>query len=263
MFALPALSCASGQGDCHPETWSGTCKLIEVTKIRQSELPLPNVTLQAVYRPIQGPDMPLTVPADQPKEFTALDRYEDALRAHLEQNKAPRCYVNPPPPGQCHPGPLVVEVPTFDAEHATATAAPSGPKGCAQIEAASSQDRITQAKTSQGVIQQRFQFAEQSSDLQPDAAAALDAIAARLKQAPNWQCVGVVGAWIRGENVALAFARARAVREQLVVRGIEPERLIALTVDPPSLNASTAAEPPDPNDRRVTLSVLLDLPSAQ
>lgn len=206
--------------------------------------------------------MPLVVPADQPREFTALDRYEDALRAHLESNKTPHCYVNPPPPGQCQHGPLVVEVPPFDAEHATASPENTGPKGCAQIEATSSQDRVTQAKTSQAVIGERFQFGEQASELPADARAALDALAARLKQTPNWQCVGVVGAWIRGESVAIAFARARAVREQLIARGVEPERLLALTVDPPTLNASTAAEPPDPTDRRVTLSVLLDLPVA-
>jgi outer membrane protein OmpA-like peptidoglycan-associated protein len=259
-FAM--FGCASGQGDCRPETWSGTCQLVQVTKTRQSEFPLPNVTLQAVYRPQPGSNGPTLMPPDQAKEFTALDRYEDALHAHIEAHKAVRCYINPPPAGQCVPGPLIVEVPDFDATHADATPSNTGPKGCAQIEATSTQDRITQAKASQAVINERFQFGEQSTDLLPDATTNLDALAARLKQTPNWQCVGVVGAWIRGESVAIAFARARAVRDQLVQRGVEPERLLALTVDPPVLNASTAAEPPNPNDRRVTLSVLLDLPPA-
>lgn len=261
-LSLMAFGCAGGQGDCHTETWSGTCQLVSVTKTRQSEFPLPNLTLQAVYRPQPGGNGPTLMPPDQPKDFTVLDRYEDSLRAHLESHKAARCYVNPPPPGQCVPGQLVVEVPEFDAEHANAAPVSQGPKGCAQIESTSSQDRITQAKTSQTVINERFVFAEQSSDLPSDAPAQLDALAARLKQSPNLQCVGVVGAWIRGENVALAFARARAVRDQLVARGIEAERLLALTVDPPTLNASSAAEPPNPNDRKVTLSVLLDLPAA-
>lgn len=258
-----AFGCASGQGDCHAETWSGTCQLVSVTKTRQSELPLPNLTLQAVYRPQPGGNGPTLMPPDQPKDFTVLDRYEDALRAHIDSHKAARCYVNPPPPGQCVPGQLVIDVPEFDAAHADVTPENQGPKGCAQIEATSSQDRVTQAKTSQTIINERFQFGEQSSDLPPDAASALDALAARLKQSPNLQCVGVVGAWIRGESVAVAFARARAVRDQLVSRGVEPERLIALTVDPPTLSASTAAEPPNPNDRKVTLSVLLDLPPAR
>lgn len=258
-----AVGCASGQGECRAETWSGTCQLVSVTKTRQSELPLPNVTLQALYRPQPGDSGPTLMPPDQAKDFTVLDRYEDALRTHLDGHKAPRCFVNPPPPGQCVPGQLVVEVPEFDAEHASVAPDNSRPKGCAQIESTSSQDRITQAKTSETIIRERFQFGEQSSELASDAATALDALAARLKQSPNLQCVGVVGAWIRGENVALAFARARAVREQLVARGVEPERLLALTVDPPTLSASTAAEPPNPNDRKVTLSVLLDLPAAR
>jgi len=253
-------SCASGQSECHAEAWSGTCQLVQVSKVRQSEFPLPNVTLEAIYRAQPGAKGDTLLPPEQRKEFAALDRYEDALRAHLEANKSPRCYVNPPPPGQCQPGALIVEVPAFDATQATATQANPGPKGCAQIEATSAQDRVTQAKVSQTIIDERFEFAELASELRPEASATLDALAARLKQAPNLQCVGVVGAWIRGESVALAFARSRAVRDQLVARGVEPERLLALTVDPPTLSASSAAEPPNPKDRRVTLSVLLDLP---
>ncbi|MFZ5891691.1 MAG: hypothetical protein ACOY0T_11610 [Myxococcota bacterium] len=256
--ALATIGCASGQTECHPETWSGTCQLVQVTKIRQSEFPLPNVTLEAIYRPQPGAQGPMLVPADQRQEFSALDRYEDALRAHLETHKSPRCYINPPPPGKCQPGPLVVEVPAFDSTQATATPTNTGPKGCAQIEATSSQDRVTQAKTSQAVITERFEFGEQASDLSPDATAALDTLAQRLKQTTSWQCVGVVGAWIRGESVAVAFARARAVRDQLIARGVEPERLLALTVDPPTMSATSGAEPPNPKDRRVTFSVLLD-----
>ncbi|MGC4090907.1 MAG: cytochrome P450 [Polyangiaceae bacterium] len=256
-----SVSCASGQSGCHGEKWSGSCQLIQVTKVRQSEFPLPSVTLEAIYRPQPGAEGPTLVPADQRQEFATLSRYEDALRAHLESNKTVRCYINPPPPGQCQPGPLNVEVPAFDAEHATATPGPAGPKGCAQIDATGSQDRVRQAKTSQAQISERFEFADQASELAAADAAALDAIAARLKQAPNLQCVGVVGAWIRGESVAIAFARARAVRDQLVARGIEAERLLALTVDPPVQNAGSGAEPPNPKDRRVTLSVLLESPA--
>jgi len=258
--ALCVTACANGQSECHTETWSGTCQLVQVNKIRQSEFPLPSVTLEAIYRAQPNAKGDTLLPPEQRKEFAALDRYEDALRAHLEANKSPHCYVNPPPPGQCQPGALMVEVPAFDATHATATEANTGPKGCAQIEATSTQDRVTQAKVSQTVITERFEFAELDSELRPDASASLDAVAARLKQAPNLQCVGVIGAWIRGESVAVAFARSRAVRDQLVARGVEPERLLALTVDPPTLSASSAAEPPNPRDRRVTLSVLLDLP---
>jgi outer membrane protein OmpA-like peptidoglycan-associated protein len=253
-------SCASAQSECHPETWSGTCQLVQVTKTRQSEFPLPSVTLEAIYRPQAEASGERLLPGEQRKEFVALDRYEDALRAHIEANKTPRCYVNPPPPGQCQPGALIVEVAEFDATRATANQTNGGPKGCAQIEATSSQDRVAQAKVSQTVISERFEFSELSAALRPEDSATLDALAARLKQAPNLQCVGVVGAWVRGENVALAFARSRAVREQLVQRGVEPERLLALTVDPPALSAASAGEPQNPKDRRVSLSVLLDLP---
>lgn len=261
--AIAALSCAGGQTECHPETWAGTCHLIRVQKVREAEFPLPSVTLEAVYRPQPDANGQSLLPPDLRREFTALDRYEDALRTHLDAYQTPRCYINPPPPGQCQPGPMQVEVPEFDGSKADVAPANRGPKGCAQIEATSSQDKVTQAKSSTTVIAERFEFGEGVADVTPDANAPLETLAQRLKQSPNLECVGVVGAWVRGENVAVAFARARAIREQLISRGVEPERLLALTVDPPALGPSGTPEPPNPKDRRVTLSVLLDVPAAK
>jgi outer membrane protein OmpA-like peptidoglycan-associated protein len=259
MFGLTLSGCASGQSECHPTTWSGTCQLIQVAKVRESEFPLPNVVLEGVYRPLPPPGGPPLVPADARREFTALTKYEDALRAHIEGNPKVRCYLNPPSPGQCTPGPMMVEVAEFDAAHAQVTEPDAGPKGCAQIEATSAQDKITQNRGTARVIEQRFEFTENSAELGADADAQLDAAATLLKQAPAVQCVGVVGAWLRGESTALAFARARAVREQLISRGVAGERLIALTVDPPMVGSSGVPEAPNPHDRRVTLSVLLEL----
>jgi outer membrane protein OmpA-like peptidoglycan-associated protein len=253
-----AAGCASGQSECRADTWSGTCHLLSVAKVRESEFPLPNVVLEGVYRPQPNPGGPPVVPGDTRREYGALTKYEDALRAHIQAYPKVRCYVNPPTPGQCQPGPLVVEIPEFNAATAQASSADSGPQGCAQIDAASSQDKITQNRATSRVIQEHFEFAESSAELPATAAATLDGIAARLKQAPEVQCVGVVGAWVRGENVAMAFARARAVREQLIARGIAPERMLALTTDPPPIGNSGIPEPPKPTDRKVTLSVLLE-----
>lgn len=258
-LAWLASGCASGQGECRANTWSGTCHLVQVTKVRENEFPLPNVVLEGIYRPQPEAGAQTLVPADARREFGVLTKFEEALRAHLNAQPAVRCYLNPPPPGQCQPGPMVVEVPEFDAAHAQASTEDAGPKGCAQIEASSSQDKITQNRGPTGVINQRFEFAENSAELSPSASAELDALAGRLKQTRNMQCVGVVGAWVRGETVAVAFARARAVREQLIQRGVEPERLLALTVDPNMVGASGAPEPANAKDRRVTLSVLLEL----
>jgi outer membrane protein OmpA-like peptidoglycan-associated protein len=258
-FALSGAGCAGGPGECHPNTWSGTCKLVQVTKIRESEFPLPNVVLEGVYRPQSEATGATLVPPDARREFGALTKFEEALRAHLDAHPEVRCYVNPPPPGQCQPGPMVVEVPEFDAAHAQAASQDLGPKGCAQIESSASQDKITQNSGPTSVVTQRFEFAENSAELSASAGADLDALAARIKQAPNMQCLGVVGAWVRGETVAVAFARARAVREQLIQRGIEPERLVALTVDPNMVGTSGVPEPVNAKDRRVSLSVLLEL----
>lgn len=257
-LATIAQGCASGQTECRADTWSGTCHLISVAKVREAEFPLPNVVLEGIYRPQPNPGGPNTVPGDTRREFGALTKHEEALRAHIEAYPKVRCYLNPPTPGQCQPGPLVVEVPEFNAARASAPAEDSGPTGCAQIEAASAQDKISQNRTTARTIEDRFEFAESSAELGADAAATLDALATQLKHAAEVQCVGVVGAWVRGENKSLAFARARAVREQLIQRGVAAERLLALTVDPAALGASGIPEPPNPRDRKVTLSVLLE-----
>jgi outer membrane protein OmpA-like peptidoglycan-associated protein len=215
--------------------------------------------LEGVYRPEPDAAGTTLVPPDARREFGALTKFDQALRAHLDAHPRVRCYVNPPSPGQCQPGPMVVEVPEFDAAHAQASSEDVGPKGCAQIESSASQDRITQNSGPTSVITQRFEFTENSAELSASASAELDALAARIKQASSMQCVGVVGAWVRGETVAVAFARARAVREQLIQRGIEPERMVALTVDPAMVGASGVPEPVNAKDRRVTLSVLLEL----
>jgi outer membrane protein OmpA-like peptidoglycan-associated protein len=257
---LVATSCASGQSECQANAWSGGCRLTQVTKVRVQELPLPSVTLEAVYRPVPNANSPNITAPDVRREFTTLGRYEDALRAHIEARPEPRCYVNPPAPGQCQPGPMVVEVPEFDALRATPNVAPTAAKGCAQIESTSAQDRLAKNAGTSQVFSESFEFAEGTAELPASAADLADAVATRLKQNPNLECIGVVGAWVRGESAAVAFARAREVKDLLVARGVGGERLLALTVDPLVLTAAGGAEPPNPKDRRVTLSVLLDIP---
>ncbi len=254
--------CATGQGECQANAWSGTCALVDIAKVRQSEFPLPNITLQALYRPQPVAGVPNLLPPDVRREFGALERHEEALRGHLQRYPLLRCYVVPPAPGKCTTGELTVEVPEFDAASAVASQPDAGPRGCAQIEAASSQDKLASNQTGRAVLTERFSFAENSAEVSAADAASLDSLAAKLKGAPNLQCVGVVGAWVRGESLSVAFGRARAVREQLLQRGVEAERLIALTLDPPMVGASGTPEPPNPSDRRVTVSVLLDLPPA-
>jgi outer membrane protein OmpA-like peptidoglycan-associated protein len=258
------IACGSG-APCRPETWSGTCHLETVTKIRETELPLPSVVVEAIYRPETGAGPDKMLLPDVRREFVALNRYEDALRAHVMAHTNPPCYVNPPPPGQCNPGPLVVDVPEFDATRAEAKVEePVGPKGCAQIDATSTQDRIRN-QTEGEAVTERFEFEQGSSDVSPDAMATAQAVASRLKQDASIQCLGEVGQFVRGENLELAHARARAVRKLIIEQGVEPERLVTLTLDRPVSSASGSLDPASPAERRVTLSILLKLapPSAQ
>jgi len=234
-----------------------------VTKIKESELPLPSVVIEALYRPVGAPGAPPPALPDVRREFTALSKHEDALRQHLESQQSVQCYLNPPSPGACQPGQLVVATAEFDATRATANTNDTGIKGCAQIEAASSQDRVTQNQGDAEVIPERLQFAEASAELPGDATALVDAVASRLKEHPNLECVGVIGQWVHGENMEIAFGRARAVRELLIARGIEPERLVSLTVSGRLVTPSGLPQPPDPKERRVAFSVLLEVKPKQ
>lgn len=220
------------------------------------ELPLPSVVLEAIYRP-ESAGAPFG--SDIRREFMALSKHEEALQSHIQAFPAPPCYVSPPPPGQCNPGVIVVDVPEFDATGVERTAEEPGPRGCAQIDAASSQDRIQAQETEAELITERFHFAENSAGLPENAAELAGAIALRLKQEPSIQCLGVVGQYVHGENLELAFARARAVRQLLIERGVEPERMLAITLDRPMTGASSGLDPASPTDRRVSLSILLKL----
>jgi outer membrane protein OmpA-like peptidoglycan-associated protein len=254
-----SIGCGSGQ-PCRPETWTGTCRLETVTKVREAELPLPSVVLEAIYRPESTPGTgPVLLLPNVRREFVALARYEDALRAHVMAYPSALCYVNPPPPGQCTPGPMVVEVPEFDGTRAAAEPEDTGPKGCAQIDETSTQDRIAREQTEAEAVKERFQFGDGSADLPEDAAAAATTVAARMKQDPSIQCLGVVGQFVRGENLEIAIARARAVRQLLIQQGVEPERLITFTLDRPMSSASGTADPSSSSERRVTLTILLKL----
>lgn len=267
VLTLPAaagsVSCG-GARECHAQHWSGTCTLFSVTRVRETTLPLPGVVFEGIYRPQTQPNQGVSLP-DVRREFTALSKHEDALRQHIEGNESVRCYLNPPSPGECVPGELIVDVPDFDATRAQATPVDDGPKGCAQIDDTSTQDRLSQTQGDERSVGQpiaeRFQFGESSAELPPEASALADSVAQRLKANPQIQCVGVVGQFVRGENLSTAFDRARAVRELLIQRGIEPERLVALTVDRPMTGAGSTPQPPNPQERRVSLSILLELPA--
>ncbi|HET9953591.1 MAG TPA: hypothetical protein VFQ61_03760 [Polyangiaceae bacterium] len=258
-----SAGCAAGQHECQANTWSGSCELMQATLVRHLEVPVASVVYQATYRTLPDPQNPNAgAPGlNVQKEFIARDRLETALKTHIETHHTVPCYVTPPPAHACTPGTLNVEVPEFDALHAQVDEE-EGPKGCAQIEARSSQDRLT--KTSSGAtssINEFFEFPVGSADLTPEFGAVLDGVAQRLKGNSAIQCVGVVGAWTRGENMGLAFSRARTIREELLKRGVPPERMIALTVDPRPPSATAGAEPPSSDERRVNLKVLLEVPA--
>ena len=251
------LGCGTSTA-CRPETWSGSCHLETLTKVRENALPLPSVVYEAIYRPQSKPGEPLL--PDVRREFVAVTRYEEALQAHVTSFPSVTCYVNPPTPGACHPGSIVVEVPDFDATHARENAEDSGPKGCAQIDAASTQDKIRNQGEA-APIPERFTFTDGSAELGADADTSAEAVAQRLRADPSIQCLGVVGQFVHGETLELAIERARAVRKRLIALGVEPERLVTFTLDRPTTHDVGAGTSGTESlaARRVTLNVLLKL----
>ncbi len=231
------------------------CVLSALTKVEERELPMPWVVYEAVYTPQNNVSSPQFAPAEIRVRFGAPARNELALKNHLGAQAGVPCRA-PMTPGTCLPGTVVADVAPFDAERAASSNAPRT-TGCAAIEAAGEQDRLNQSYEPSGPIAERFKFDEGSAELGPEANEAANSVAKRMAAEPNLECIGLVGQISTGEPVALAQARARAVKTLLESLGVAKGRLMTLAVTSRVFGPASNPQPADPDNRRVSLSVLL------
>lgn len=229
------------------------CVLSTLTKVEEREMPLPWVVYEGVYTPQTNGQFPSVAPAEVRMRFGVPAAQEFALKTQLTAQAAVPCHA-PMTPGSCVPGAVVADVQPFDPARA---AAPPRVTGCAAIDATSEQDRLNQNYTPSAGIPEHFQFNEGSASPDAAAAASVNAIAKRLMADPSLECVGVVGQISSGEAVGLAEARARAVKTLLEAAGVDKGRLMTIPVTARVYGPASNPLLANPEDRRVSLKVLL------
>lgn len=242
---------------CAPETWSGECQLVSVNKVEDAEFPTPHVVLEATYRPLPNGLYPGYTPGAITERTWAKARDELALSDHLAAHPRIACRAEAPPNGACVAGKVALSLPAFDPQ-AAAKANPTPPiTGCAQIEATSTQDKLQGGQQTTRFVTQRLAFAQNSSELPPDADALTGEVAKVLRENPDIECLGIVGQIASGETPALAEKRAKAVRDLLGAHGVALSRLLTIGATAKVFGSGSRPAEADPNDRRVSFSVLL------
>lgn len=260
------VGCAQGQSGnrCAAEVWEGECQLASVNKVEDGEFPTPHVVLEATYRPIQNANYPTYTPGALSERSWAKAQHELALYDYLESHPRVACRLEPPASGACVSGKVALALSPFDPE-AAAKNNPAPPiTGCAQIEATSTQDKLQGGQKTSTFVTQRLAFAENSAELPPDADALTGEVAKLLQQKPGIECLGIVGQIASGETPALAEQRAKAVRDLLGAHGVQLSRLLTIGATAKVFGNGSRPAEADPNDRRVSFSVLLErAPSPQ
>jgi outer membrane protein OmpA-like peptidoglycan-associated protein len=258
LLALGVLAAACGgpsERHCGGESaWDGTCVLRGVNKLRQAEFPVPHVVIEALYEPQQSPSSPNFTPPAIRQEFKVMASQELELRAWLEKNASASCHMDAPPPGSCDPGQMRVDVPTFAATGQTPA---NEVHGCAQIESQATQDKLSELGKNASPMPEVMNFGENSAEATPEVQQAVTAVAQRIKSNPGIECVAVVGQISPGEPAALAGARASTVRHLLETAGVEPSRLLSITITEQVYGMGASGPVADPTKRRATLRVLL------
>jgi outer membrane protein OmpA-like peptidoglycan-associated protein len=241
---------------CPSEAWAGQCKLRDVTKVEEREMPMPYVVYEAIYTPLANPEYPQFTPDDVRLRFGTPAVHEFALVDHLKQQQLVACHAAAAPVN-CLPGAVTADVVSFDAEHAPPPPAP-GIVGCAAIDAASEQDRLARTRIESAPISERFTFGEGSAALSPDANNTARDVAKRMTDDPGLECLGLVGQTTPGEALSLAEARARAVKQLLISLGVDSRRLLTVAANASVASTGTKTQPAiAPESRRVLLRVML------
>src|SRR4051812_29135688 len=255
-----SLSCAGGNAarpPCPSEAWVGRCKLVDLRKVEERELPLPWIVYEATYSPQANTEYPNFLPSEARLRFGTPARNEFALVGHVKQQAEVSCHAAPIA-GSCLPGEVMADVAPFNPDQAQeAAAAPTRVTGCAAIDAASEQDRLSKSRAESTAISERFSFGEGSSALAPGSTSDATALAKRMNDDPSLECVGLVGQSSPGESPSLAEARARAVKRLLVSLGVDSSRLQTLSATASVYGGSGASVVPAAEQRRVSVSVLL------
>jgi outer membrane protein OmpA-like peptidoglycan-associated protein len=227
------LGCAKSQtvAECAPEPWEGECQLASITKVEDKEFPIPHVVMEAVYRPVANARFPTYTPGALAERTLVKSQYELPLYDYLEAHPRVACAAQAPAGGACVAPKVTIALAPFNPETAAQVAAAPPVTGCAQIEATGSQDAVRQSQAAKTVVAQKIAFAENSSELPPDA---------------------------NDLTGQVAEQRAKAVRDLLGAHGVSLGRLLTIGATAKVFGQGSRPAEADPADRRVSFSVLLE-----
>ncbi len=258
-FAVVSCAKSGTVAECAPpEHWEGECQLTSITKVEDREFPIPHVVLEAIYRPQPNARSPNLTPPELAERTLVKSHLELALYDYLEAHPRVPCSVQAPTGGACTPAQVKLALAPFDPAAAESTAAAPPVTGCAQIEATGSQDTVRETQgVTPLVVTQRVAFAASSAELPPDADALTAEVAALLRANPTIECLGVVGQIASGESPALAEKRANVVKDLLAAHGVDASRLLTIGATAKVFGEGSRPAEPDPADRRVSFTVLL------
>ncbi|HVY31848.1 MAG TPA: hypothetical protein VHB79_35175 [Polyangiaceae bacterium] len=260
LVLLAGCTKSQAVNQCAAEVWQGECQLASINKVEDGEFPTPHVVLEATYRPLQNPQYPDYTPGALAERNWAKAQHEMALYDFLEAHPRVACRTEALAGGACVAPKVAVSLPPFDPDAATRNSAAPAITGCAQIEATSTQDKLQGGQSTSTYVQQRLSFPENSAQLPPEADAVTGEVAKLLAERPGIECLGIVGQIASGETPALAEQRAKAVRDLLGAHGVALSRLLTIGATAKVFGNGSRPAEADPNDRRVSFSVLIEKP---
>lgn len=233
------------------------CVARSVVKTKEVEFPVPMSVYEVIFSPQPNTETPNFTPPEVRLEYQVRGVYEQAFLGYLKQYETVSCSSTPPPPDSCFAGPVQVNAPAFDP--ATLEAAePSGPTGCAKIDAGAVQPDNVPVNAPPS-FKESLLFEQGLVTPTAESLKLIDQFAEELNARPGIECVSVVGSVTLGEPQLLASQRAQAVRAALVQRGVDAGRLNVLTA---SVALGTDGPRQEvPSDRRVILRVVLESPA--
>lgn len=259
--ALLVGSCGGPSGStCPLKNWSGTCTLTSFVKIRDAALPVPHSVFEAIYTPDPRPDSPNYTPPQLRMEIKATSRYELALQEHMQRNRQIPCQQTIR--DGCSYNPVVAQLPEFDPFREQA-AGPTGPVGCAKIEAQGVGSEVQVGQGATESLPERFLFKKDSSDVDPSMSSLAQSVASRLSSDPSIECVGVTGQSAAGESPALGQLRAAAIKRLLLEQGVPAEKMMTISASVAVTGTGNEVPVAKPEDQRVTLTVILRNTPAQ
>jgi outer membrane protein OmpA-like peptidoglycan-associated protein len=212
--------------------------------------------VEAVYEPRSSGSQQTLLPPSKRQEFRVRAAHEAELQEHLQRYPSVECRFQERQGGSCAEGALELNIPAFvpsPIADVTADAGASDSGGCGELERGALAAQGSDAELPQGTPGE-IQFAADSSEATPEIEQQVARVAEALQGNPNIQCLAVIGHITAGERAIIGDERAATIKNLLVARGIQANRLQTIAAVVPMTGGAPRAV--IEADRKVRLRVL-------